>query len=137
MAGLNNNNDDMISGINVTPLVDIVLVLLIIFMVTAKLMMSPSVNVDLPKVTKSDTTQESPLNVTLTKDEQILLNGKTTNWDALPSLVSTLLKTNANVHAIISADKDVKHGSFMKLLDVVQMAGVTHFSINVDVASKD
>jgi biopolymer transport protein ExbD len=78
MAGPMGGGDDdaPFASINVVPLVDIILVVLIIFMVTAPMINRPSINVNLPKATSGDDSSETPLNVVISATGQVLLNGK-------------------------------------------------------------
>jgi len=134
----NHDNNEPITSINVTPLVDIVLVLLIIFMVTAKLILSPSVKVDLPNVTAGEKTEESILNIMLSEDGRIFLNDHEVQMTTLKQEIEAIENRRGGVvppdftHAIVAADKKVSHGQFMELLDIIRSAGITKFSINVE-----
>ena len=132
MAAQSQNDDDMITGINITPLVDIVLVLLIIFMVTATLIVSPSIKVDLPKAASGDTTPPSSLSLVLDKNGTLYLNGQKTTEDALRAFIRKSLAEKKQLQAIISADKVVPHGTVIHLIDIVKTEGVTKFAINVE-----
>lgn len=126
------NDNEAIADINVVPLVDIILVVLIIFMVTAPMFMKPTINVNLPKAASGDQTAPSKLNIALTADGRINLNGKFVNEEAVRETAVTEVGKNAEVQAIISADKDVPHGKVVGLLDVVKGAGVKKFAISID-----
>jgi biopolymer transport protein TolR len=122
----------MITDINVTPLVDIVLVLLIIFMVTTTYIVNPSIKVDLPKAaTGSDQTRTS-LALTLTKDGTLYLNGERSDDGAVARYIAAELPKNADLQAIIAADKVVPHGSVIHVIDLVKRAGVRKFAITVE-----
>jgi biopolymer transport protein ExbD len=122
----------MITDINVTPLVDIVLVLLIIFMVTTTYIVNPSIKVDLPKAaTGSDQTRTS-LALTLTKDGTLYLNGERSDDAGVARYIGAELPKNADLQAIIAADKVVPHGNVVHLIDLVKRAGVRKFAINVE-----
>ena len=137
MAGAASRFEDddagrMITEINVTPLVDITLVLLIIFMVTTTYIVNPSIKVDLPKaVTGSDQTRTT-LALTLTKDGQLYLNGDLSDETQVVKQITTELPKNPDLQAIIAADKVVPHGSVVHLIDLVKRAGVRKFAINVE-----
>ena len=122
----------MITGINITPLVDVVLVLLIIFMVTATFIVTPSIKVDLPKAASGDSTPVSSLALVLSKTGEIYLNGQPTDEDGLRNFIRAELKEKKNLQAIISADKAVAHGTVIHIIDVVKTEGVTKFAINVE-----
>jgi biopolymer transport protein ExbD len=119
----------------VTPLVDITLVLLIIFMVTTTYIVNPSIKVDLPKaVTGTDQTRTT-LALTLTKDGQLYLNGERSDEAQVVKQIAAELPKNPDLQAIIAADKVVPHGSVVHIIDFVKRAGVRKFAINVDSAA--
>jgi biopolymer transport protein ExbD len=124
--------EDSISEINVVPLVDIILVVLIIFMVTAPMIMKPSINVNLPKAQSGEDTSPSQLAITLTVDGRLLLNGQPADDAAVAERAKSELSKNPEVQAIISADKDVSHGRVVSIIDVVKTAGVKKFAISIE-----
>ncbi len=132
MAMKNGENNEAIADINVVPLVDIILVVLIIFMVTAPMFIKPSINVNLPKAASGDQTAPSKLNISLTADGRINLNGQFVNEEAVKAKALEEVTKNTEVQAIISADKDVPHGKVVGLLDIVKAAGVKKFAISID-----
>ena len=121
----------IIAGINVTPLVDITLVLLIIFMVTASYIVSPSIKVDLPKAATGGEQQRTALTLTLTAQGALFLNGSPSNDEALTRYVAGALPQTPDLQAVIAADRSVPHGTVVHLIDVVRRAGVRRFAINV------
>jgi biopolymer transport protein TolR len=121
-----------IVNVNVTPLVDITLVLLIIFMVTASYIVSPAIRVDLPKAASGGEQQRTSLGLTLTRDGVLYLNGAPSNDDALLRFIGGELPRNPDLQALIAADRSVPHGDVVHLIDVVRRAGVRRFAINVD-----
>lgn len=138
MAGrLGGDEDEIIADINVTPLVDIMLVLLIIFMVTATYIINPSIKVNLPKAASGEQTESSTLAIVMDKNSQLFLNGKPSTEEQLIAAVKTARQTKADVQAIISADKDVSHGAVIRLIDLIKLNGVTHFAINIDPALRN
>ena len=133
-----NGNDDgpqMISGINVTPLVDIMLVLLIIFMVTATYITSGGIKVDLPKAASGTEQAKSTLALTLTKEGTLYLNGDKSDDGAVVKFIGDTLPKQPDLQAIIAADRSVSHGDVVHLIDLVKRAGVHRFAINVDPAA--
>ncbi len=134
MASKITNDDDPISEINVVPLVDIILVVLIIFMVTAPMFIKPTINVNLPKAASGDQTAPSKLNIALTADGRINLNGTFTDEAQVSQRAAEEVSKNSEVQAIISADKDVSHGRVVGLLDIVKSVGVKKFAISIDKA---
>jgi len=126
-----NNKDDMISGINVTPLVDITLVLLIIFMTTATLMVSPSIKIHLPKAKSSEKSPVTPFSITIDKNDNLYLNGKPVIEAEIIEKIMNVKKNKRVPEVIIAADKDVKHGFFIHIIDIVKQQGVDKFAINI------
>src|SRR5688572_21097933 len=119
------NTDEEISGINVTPLVDVTLVLLIIFMVTAKLIAGQGIPLDLPKAKTAGATQ-TVLNVSIDAQGGVLANGaKVDDDDALKRSASRALKDNPELRTVISASASASHGKVMHVLDTVRDAGIT------------
>lgn len=126
------DNNDAIADINVVPLVDIILVVLIIFMVTAPMFMKPTINVNLPKAASGDKTAPSKLNIALTADGRLNLNGSFVSEEDIKVKAIDEVGKNADVQAIISADKDVPHGKVVGILDIVKGVGVKKFAISID-----
>jgi biopolymer transport protein ExbD len=129
------NDDDggrMIVDINVTPLVDITLVLLIIFMVTASLIVNPGIKVDLPKAASGTETAKSTLALTLNKQGVLFLNGEQSSDDGVVRFINTELPKNPQLQAIIAADKSVPHGDVIHVIDLVKRSGVHKFAISTD-----
>jgi biopolymer transport protein ExbD len=125
----------MITDINVTPLVDVTLVLLIIFMVTTTYIVNPSIKVDLPKAVSGSDQVRTTLALTLTKEGQLYLNGDRSDEASVLKQIAAELPKNPDLQAIIAADKIVPHGSVVHIIDLVKRAGVRKFAINVDSAA--
>lgn len=140
MAGTASKFEDdeagrMITEINVTPLVDITLVLLIIFMVTTTYIVNPSIKVDLPKAVTGNDQTRTTLALTLTKEGQLYLNGDASDETKVAAQIAAELPRNPDLQAIIAADKVVPHGAVVHIIDLVKRAGVRKFAINVDSAT--
>lgn len=129
---MSSQSDDAISDINVVPLVDIILVVLIIFMVTAPMIMKPSINVNLPKAASGEASQATQLSITLTKDGATLLNGAPADEAQIRAKAAELVTVNPEIQAIIAADTDVPHGRVVGVIDLVKVAGVKKFAISID-----
>jgi biopolymer transport protein TolR len=126
------NSDEEITGINVTPLVDVTLVLLIIFMVTAKLITGQGIPLDLPKAKTAGATQ-TVLNVSIDAQGGVLANGSRLSGDAeLKSRASQALKDNPELRTVISASENASHGKVMHVLDTVRDAGITRVAFAAD-----
>jgi len=133
MAGAPQGDDeDMISGINVTPLVDITLVLLIIFMVTATYIVRESIEVELPRAAHGGESVGVMLNIVLTKDPKIYVDGVESSEDDLKRKVAEALAKDKDARAIISADKNSLHGSVVHIIDLIKGQGIGKFAINIE-----
>lgn len=133
MAGGASGDDDdgVISGINVTPLVDITLVLLIIMMVTARIIVSQSVPMDLPKAASGKQVQLQ-FRVDIAKSGEVFVDGKKVDDAAqvLP-LAREALSKNSELRAVISADQAVQHGTVMRVMDLLKQANVNRIAFGV------
>lgn len=121
-----------ISAINVTPFVDVVLVLLVIFMVTAPALMKDAIGLHLPKAASADAKSMNPLGIAVTKQGQILINGQLADPTNVTAQVKAALQANPDVQALISADMDARHGDVVRAIDLVKSAGLTHFAIQIE-----
>ena len=132
MAGTGDDDDDLISGINVTPLVDVVLVLLIIFMVTATYIVRASIEVELPRAAHGGEATGTILSVILTRDGQVFLDGVRRTEQELVARTKDAVARDADARVIISADKGALHGAVVHLIDLVRGAGAKRFAIHVE-----
>jgi biopolymer transport protein ExbD len=135
MAGdISASSEDMgpISAINVTPFVDVVLVLLVIFMVTAPVLMKDAIGLHLPKAASADAQITHPLGIAVTKQGQILINGQLADAATVTAQVKQALAANPETQALISADADARHGDVVRAIDLVKSAGLTHFAIQIE-----
>jgi biopolymer transport protein ExbD len=132
MAGSSQGEDDgMVSGINVTPLVDVCLVLLIIFMVTAKWINAQSMPLDLPKAANGQDIQMI-FGVELHANGDTVVNGKKIdNDDAVLPLAKEELTKTPDLRAVIRADTTVQHGRVIRVLDLLKTGGVTKIAFGV------
>jgi biopolymer transport protein ExbD len=130
-GGSSNDADDAITGINVTPLVDITLVLLIIFMVTAKIIVSQSIPLDLPKAAKG-TDVQTVFSIVMAANGTVQVDSKTVSGeDAILPLARDALAKNAELRAVIKADSMVTHGHVIHVLDLLKQAGVSKIAFGV------
>jgi biopolymer transport protein ExbD len=123
---------DIISDINVTPLVDVVLVLLIIFMVTATYIVKQSIEVELPRAASAGEATGSILALVVTKEGDVYLDGAKADDRALRERVQAAVRQDKDTRAIISADRMALHGAVVHVIDLVKGAGVTRFAIHIE-----
>lgn len=126
------DDDLLISQINVTPFVDVVLVLLVIFMVTAPIIAKDILKLNLPKTSAVDSKSMSQLAVAVNKQGQILLNGVLTTEENLREQVTVNLKAQPEIQAIISADQGTEYGNVVRVIDIIKTAGLNKFAIQVE-----
>lgn len=121
-----------ISEINVTPFVDVVLVLLVIFMVTAPMLVREQMNVNLPKAESGEKSASEQIAIVLEKDGVIKIQKKVVTFEQIEGEIKTLIASNSNAQAVISADQDSKHGDVVRVMDLVKKAGLSRFAIQIE-----
>jgi biopolymer transport protein TolR len=132
MAGGAMRRRGVITEINVTPLVDIMLVLLIIFMLTAHLIARQAIEIELPHASQSTAPPPTTLAIALKADGAIFLNDKPVTPDALRAAIKDAVARDPKSQAIIAGDKRVSHGRVVWVLDTVKSLGITQFAIQID-----
>lgn len=126
------SNEDAITGINVTPLVDVTLVLLIIFMVTAKLIAGHGIPLDLPKAATAGVTQ-TMLTLSIDAEGKVLANGQPVKDDqALREQARQALRQNPELRTVIAASALTSHGNVMRVVDTVRDAGAVKIAFAAD-----
>jgi biopolymer transport protein ExbD len=131
MAAASNGEDEMITGINVTPLVDVMLVLLIIFMVTARIIVSQGMPMDLPKASTGESIQ-TVFSVELTADGKTVVDSAPVpNDEVISGLAKRAKEKNKDLRAVIRADSKVEHGRVIHVLDLLNRTGVSKIAFAV------
>ena len=131
------NSDSFMSDINVTPFVDVMLVLLIIFMVTAPMMVQ-GLDVALPQVTaKPLETKEEQLMITVNKDQQVFINDFQVTLDTLQDKLSKILQGRTNPEVYLKADRDVPYGMVAQAMAQIKDAGVDKLGMVTEPATPD
>ena len=126
------DDDDMISGINVTPLVDVTLVLLIIFMVTARFIVNKAIAVKSPKAVSGEEVKTT-LELGIDAKRTLYLNrDPVADRQVVADYVRRAVAQNPDIQAVITADEAVPHGDVIGLIDTVKLAGVRNFALTVD-----
>ena len=131
MASHSGDSDDAITQINVVPLVDIMLVLLIIFMLTASFISTPSVPVNVPKALTSNPTAPASQALILNTKGEIFYQNKKIEKEQLKNQLKESAALNPEIRIVLSADAQVTHGKVVELLDLVRQAGVTKIALGV------
>jgi biopolymer transport protein ExbD len=131
MASAALQDDDIITGINVTPLVDVTLVLLVILMVTASYVVSRSIPMELPRGATGETTPTT-LTVSIDKEGQTFLDAEPIEEPALQLKVRSARQADPETRAVIAADGRVNHAKVVRVIDLLRREDVTKFAFNVD-----
>lgn len=125
------DDDDGINEINVTPLVDVMLVLLVIFLVASIYIVKDAIEVDLPKAASAGETLDTTLAIVIDREGRLYLNGRPTPDELIGQACKQASEKDANAQAMIAADQNVKHGDVIRVIDLVRSNGLTRFAINV------
>ena len=131
---LGSGEDEPIVDINITPLVDIILVVLIIFMVTATYIVAPSIKVNLPDAATGEPTETSSLGIHLGASGELSLDGEIISEEELRSFVHSEAQRDADTVCLIAADREVSHGQVVSIIDLVRQEGIAKFAININPA---
>ncbi len=136
MASKLSTEDDAIVDINITPFVDIVLVILIIFMVTATTMAKQALLVELPDAASGETAKDTSLGIQLDADGRLYLDGEAITENGLRVRIREERKRveadGGKVVVLIAADQGIAYGLVMRVMDVVKQEGVARFALNID-----
>ena len=130
-AGSEDNEDGIISNINITPMVDVILVLLVIFMVTANFLKKESININLPKVASADPNIKESKQVAVTKDGKIFLEGRSVTESALMQEMRRESKYRPNMRVTLSADEGLSYGTVSRIMGLLRRCGVTKMALAV------
>jgi len=121
-----------IAAINITPLVDVMLVLLVIMMVSATYIVSQTIKVNLPKTATSDGSTPSVAAVTVLADHTLHFNKEPVTEAELSEKLRTAAAGNPEFTLMLSADALAQHGVVVHVLDLARLVGVTRFAVNVE-----
>ena len=131
-TGKSSDEDGMLTDINVTPLVDVMLCLLVIFMVITTEVVADSIKVDLPKAATGDSTTPSTVAIVYNAKRELYMNGGRTTEAEMREKLKAEVALNKDLQAIIGADKSVTHGEVIRIIDIVKLEGVTKFALNIE-----
>jgi len=130
------SSDETIASINVTPLVDVMLVLLVVLMVTATYLASRTIPLDLPRGATGEPTAAS-LAVTLDRGGGLYLDGQAVTLESLREKIRRARALRADLRAVIAADGSVTHRSVVGVIDLLRQEHVVNFAINVSPSELD
>jgi len=132
----NPNHRKVMATINMTPLVDITMVLLIIFMVTATFVKEPVISVELPSAAAANDPRTDTLSLVLNKKGVLHINGKSITHEAAFETLKANREKNPEIQVVVAADGNVAHKDVVHLLDLVKSAGLKNFALGVRVENK-
>lgn len=130
------NKTKIMADINITPLTDVVMVLLVIFMVTTPLMMQEAFKLKLPTATTAEPNPEQSTTITITPGNIIYLNKAQVSMTDLKGLLVSRMATSPDKTVVIKADKDILHGFVVKVLDVAKESGALKLAIATEHETK-
>jgi len=131
------SQDDIVSGINVTPLVDVCLVLVIIFMVTAPLFEQPTLDVNLPKASTREGEEKENITITITPDGKMAVNEQEVTAEMLESVLKAKLFYSYEKHIIIRADRESLHGDLLMVMRMAKALGAKSMAIATESKSSE
>lgn len=126
----------MIVKVNVLPLVDVCLVLVIIFMITAPLMMQPVIEVKLPKAATVEGEEKENITITIALNGKLAVNEKEITWERLPAELTGRIKRNQDKFVIIRADENASHGEMLKAMRIARDAGAKKLTVATEQKTK-
>lgn len=122
----------MISEINITPFVDIVLVLLIVFMISAPVVVQSTLGIKLPPSRAAENKDHITLHFFIMKDGALRVEGKPITEDKIPDLLAKVKAANPDFDAVVSADESISHGTVVRLLDKIRFLGTTEVGLGTE-----
>lgn len=122
----------LITDINITPLVDILLVLLVVLMVVSTYIVSQAMNVELPRTAAPDVANVDPLVLTLFRDGEVRVDGRIVPEVDVPDALLNAFQSRPDAALVISAHEAVPHGRVVQFVDLARRSGGTRFAIKVE-----
>lgn len=131
-ARAGNDDGSTINEINIVPLVDIILVVLIIFMVAAPLVMQPKIDISLPKSSSTDIDKsKKPMKIVVGKQGELFIDNKPASLEQLKGESLTRVKENPETNAILVADKEVTLAMVTEIIDTVKSQGLKKVAFSI------
>ena len=123
----------LISGINITPFTDVVLVLLVIFMIATPLLMRSEIKVNLPRTATADAAAQKSIVLTVDAAGSVFVDGSRVALAQLAPTLTAALRTHPNAPLIIMGDRDVRYDLVVRVLEIARKSGVNKLSLAVEV----
>lgn len=131
MAAAVGNDEEMISSINITPLVDIFLVLLIIFMITSSVIDQREIALNAPKAANAGSQAPKAAGLVVDKDGNTYLDGEKLDTAAIAAILRAKVRQEPEYQVLIGADRDLKYQSVVDVIDLVRGAGISKYALKV------
>ncbi|MEM6732132.1 MAG: biopolymer transporter ExbD [Myxococcota bacterium] len=132
MAASIQDNDDVVAEINVTPFVDVVLVLLVVLMVTSTAIVKAAIQVDLPSAASAGDSVPLTFNVVIDQEGELFLDGESVSVEQIASAFKSAKAGEGDLLAVIAADQSVDYGRVVEVIDVVKLNGASSFALNLE-----
>lgn len=130
---INNSDDDPIVDINITPFVDIVLVLLVIFMVTAHFMTNRGIHLQLPKAASSEKIKTiKNFQIVISADGKYMLDNKVVTLNQIRNAMTSIAQEKEKIRVTLTADKGVIYDSVIRVMDVLRLEGISDFALQLE-----
>jgi len=126
------NRGKIMAEINITPLTDVVLVLLIIFMIATPVLLQPGIKVDLPKAKAAEANTEKNLTITISQNGEIYLDDQRVEFTRLKYEIAQRLRDNPGMAVIVKGDKEVRYETVVKVIDAAKQSGAKKFALGVE-----
>jgi biopolymer transport protein ExbD len=131
MAATNHQDEEIISAINITPLVDIFMVLLIIFMITSSVVDQKMIPLNLPKAAHAGTEAPKASGLVVDKDHNLYLDGEALDSARVTANLRNAVGRDAKHQVLIAADQDLAYRDVVAVLDMVRGAGISNYALKV------
>lgn len=131
MAAASDNGDDIISSINITPLVDIFLVLLIIFMITSSVISQKEIPVNLPKAAHAGDDAPEASGLVIDHSRAMFLDGQPIDSISLAAFLGNSLAKDSTHMVLISADEELPYKEIVRVIDLIRGIGVSKYALKV------
>jgi biopolymer transport protein ExbD len=128
--------DELIGGVNITPVVDVALTLLVVFMVTASFVLDRSIQVEVPRAASGEATPPSLVTIAIGKGGEVWLNGRPASLDDIPGAVeeARARRPGEQLSGFVSADVAAPYGRFAEAVDRLRLAGLTEIALDTQPA---
>ncbi len=138
MFDFHDKDNEPVSEINLTPLIDVTMVLLIIFMIVSSFVTKQTIKIELPKAASSSEAKIKNISIVVSSEGNYFLSGKKiVSLEELKSKIRDAKQKNPDIQVIIAGDKKVRYGKIVTVIDLLRKEQIYNFSINVEFQEKD